>query len=279
MSSKNAEFKVLRFMGLTLGGGKGRKTALCILDYFVEEQRLFLSELHDSFDESQRLSVDTQLVRLIEKNQKNLKLIAVDAPLKLPKCMRCRLVCPGIERCEEPEIKWMWKWHKKRSPEKRPNKIFTAYTERCVEQFIASEIHPEISSDHAFGSNRAPLSARALFLKRRLAQSKMIEVLPKLSVWVLGQEIGVRNSRLLQYKNITEGAEIRQNFLSLWAEEDRCFIYQRDLKTMISDLFVFESFICAYTAYLQHMGECEPRPKGFPSSESWIAYPRFVQRD
>ena len=80
--------------------------------------------------------------------------------------MRCRLKCPGHEKCKEPEIKWMWSRHRKLDKVKRPNKIFTPYTERCSEQYILSEIDADIFPDHALGSNRAPLAARAIYLKR-----------------------------------------------------------------------------------------------------------------
>ena len=119
---KQAPFKVLRFVGLTLGGGKGRKTCLAILEYYSKEKKLFLSQLHENIEDTEKVSADTKIIRILEK-QKDLKRVAVNAPLKLPKCLRCRLRCPGHEKCQEPEIKWMWKWYKRREPKKRPNKL------------------------------------------------------------------------------------------------------------------------------------------------------------
>ena len=124
MSSKGRGFKVIKYAGLTLGGGKGRKTCLSILEYYVKEKKLFLSELHENIQETAKVSADTLIIKILEQNKKNLKLVALDAPLMMPKCIRCRLKCPGHEKCQEPEIRWMWKQHKKRAPSKRPNKIF-----------------------------------------------------------------------------------------------------------------------------------------------------------
>ncbi len=273
MKPSGESFDVIKFAGLTLGGGKGRKTCLCILEYYVKQERLFLSEFHENIEEKPRLTADTQIIKYLEKHKGSLAIVGIDAPLKLPKCMRCKLPCPGLEKCEEPEIRWMWKWHKKRSPQKRPNKIFTAYTERCVEQYISTEIKAEIYPDHAFGSNKGPLSARAFFLKRRMGNIPAVEVMPKLSTWVLGHDIGLRPSQILFYKNTTEGTSVRQNFLNLWNEKEKSFIYQKDFKLMVKDVFAFEAFICAYTAFLSYHNLCEPRPKGFPKNEAWIAFP------
>ena len=40
MKSKSKTFKVIKFAGLTLGGGKGRKTSLSVLEYFVKEKKI-----------------------------------------------------------------------------------------------------------------------------------------------------------------------------------------------------------------------------------------------
>ncbi len=268
-------FKVLQFAGLTLGGGKGRKTSLCVLEYYLKEKKLFLKELHENIEEKGRTSSDTLIVKKLEKQKKILHTVGVDAPLKLPKCLRCRLECPGHEKCDEIEIQWMWKWHKKRHPNKRPNKIFTPYTERCVEQYLMQEISPDVYPGHAMGSNRAPLTARALYLKRRLKDIKMVEVYPRLSVWQLGKELGLRKSYLADYRNVTHGEDARHHFLERWSEQGLSFIYHRDFRQMVRDVYAFEAFFCAYTAFLQYKGQCQPRPKGFPASEAWISFPRL----
>jgi hypothetical protein len=266
-------FKVIQFAGLTLGGGKGRKTSLCILEYYVKEKKLFLKELHENIEEKGRTSADTLIVKKLDKHKKILVSVGVDAPLKMPKCLRCRLVCPGHEKCTEPEILWMWKNHKKRHPDKRPNKIFTPYTERCVEQYINQEVSSEVYPGHAMGSNRAPLMARALYLKRRLNPIKLLEVYPRLSVWQLGQQLGVRKTLLNSYRHVSQGERARQQILDKWSEQGFSFIYHRDFKHMVKDVYAFESLISAYTAFLQYRGLCEPKPKDFPRTEAWITFP------
>lgn len=103
--------KKIRFMGLSLGGGKTHRTHLAVLDYFTENDKLFLTHLYRDLGEEDRKSADTHLLEVIRNNSENLQSITVDYPLTTPKCMRCRLVCPGVEKCHEPEIQWMWNQH------------------------------------------------------------------------------------------------------------------------------------------------------------------------
>ena len=109
MQRPTTSIPFLRFAGVSLGGGKGRRTCLALLDYYPDEEKVFLSELFQGIEEDGKVSADTQLIRKLDSHKKNLKLIALDAPLGLPKCLRCDLVCPGHEKCTEPEIRWMWK--------------------------------------------------------------------------------------------------------------------------------------------------------------------------
>jgi predicted nuclease with RNAse H fold len=244
------------------------------LDYYADEKKLFLTELHEQIEETGRTSADTLIVKKLLKHEDQIRLVGVDAPLKLPKCVRCKLTCPGHEKCHEPEIDWMWKQHRKRSQVKRPNKIFTPYTERCVDFYVGHEISPEVNPGHAMGSNRAPLMARALYIRRRVPQIKWVETYPRLSLWQLGQELGLRKIQYTGYRSVTEGEELRAQILERWSEQGLSFIYHRDLKHMIKDVYAFEAFLSAYTAFLADHKLCQPKPEGFPKAEAWLAFPQ-----
>ena len=217
-------------------------------------------------------SSDQRIVELIQAKKK-LELVAIDTPLKLPKCMRCRLKCPSYENCKEPEIEWLWKHYKKHYHKKRPKKLFTPYTERCAENYISVELEEKFSPPHMLGSNLGPVAARALFLKRRLA-TKCIEVYPKLSLWRLGRALGIQKSYLRFHKNSINGKKNRERILSQLIKKDIAFIYDQDRKKMIQNGQSFDSFICALTAVLEFQGQSEKRPKGFPRSEGWLSFPR-----
>ena len=100
--------KVHQFLGVYLGGGKTDKTCLAVVDYFPEHQKIFLSHMEAKIQSSGEVSSDQALITLIKSYDKKAELLALNASIKLPKCMRCRLKCPGFENCKEPEIVWLW---------------------------------------------------------------------------------------------------------------------------------------------------------------------------
>lgn len=263
-----------RFMGLSLAGGKTPRTHLAVVDYYAQEKKLFLSHLVRDVGEEDGYSSDTVLLDIIYELNESLKAIAIDAPLSMPKCMRCRLKCPGVEACNEPHILWMWKHHDKRSKTKRPNKIFTPYTERCVEQYISHELEQSFNFEHALGSNKAPLWARAEFLRKRLKRISLLEVFPRLNVWRIGRALKVSKTPLNFYKNSVDGEIYREAFMEKLLASEWMFIYSQDAKQMIKDAFVFEAVLSAFTAFLHHKKLTEPPPKGYPKSEAWLTFPK-----
>ena len=264
--------KMQRFAGVSLAGGKTDKTAVAILEYYPQQKRLFLRSLRDRLRGEGGVSGDAVLHSLLSEEEAGLSLVAFDVPLQMPKCLRCKLRCPGYEKCKEPEIRWMWEHHRKLDDKKRPNKLFTPYTERCAEKFIATELEEPFHPSHAFGANAAPLAARALFLRRRL-KVKVMETYPKLALWRLGRALKVPKSYLRSHKHSVDGDEARHIFLQALIAEQIAFIYQQDLKTMVEHNQPFDAFVCALTAYLRSRGQCEKSPAGYPKGEAWIDYP------
>jgi hypothetical protein len=267
--------KTYRFAGIALAGGKTDKTAVAILEYYPEQKRIFLRTLREKIKSDDESSADLQLHTLLTEEEPNLHTIAFDVPLQLPLCLRCVLKCPGYEKCKVPEIKWMWDVHRKRGKEKKPNKIFTPYTERCAEMYISTALEESFHPSHALGANAAPLTARAHFIRRRLgAKVPMIETFPKLSLWRIGRALKVPKSHLRFHKHSVEGDEARLQVLKTLIESQIAFIYQQDMKLMVDNSAAFDAFICALTAFLKFQGQCEKPPPGYPKTEAWIEFPK-----
>ena len=271
-SGNKGKIKVKRFLGLSLGGGKTDKTSLACLEYYPQYNKIFLNQLYSKIKSTEDVSADQLVYELIESMQR-VEYIAVDSPLKLPKCMRCRLKCPGYEACQQPEIKWMWKHYKERNEKKRPSKLFTPYTERCAESYISQKLEVEFHPPHALGSNMAPIMSRGMFLQRRI-KTEMIEVFPKLSIWRIGNSIKLSKSNLKLHKHSLEGERVREMILEGLVGKDIAFIYEQDARTMIELSHSFDAFICALTAVLKYKNLTEPRPRSFPKSENWIEFPK-----
>jgi hypothetical protein len=267
------DLRLVRFAGVALGGAKTDKTSVAILEFYPDKKRVFLRSLRDRVTAKGDVLADDALIDVLTKEEHDLASVAFDVPLQLPKCVRCEVKCPGMGKCTQPEVKWMREQHAKRAREKRPNKMFTPYTERASEVYIANELEEPFHPSHALGANAAPLTARAHFIGKRL-RMPMVEVYPKLSLWRMGCALSIPLSYLRFHKHSVGSEEARHYILKRLIEKEIAFIYQQDLRTMVDDNIAFEAFICAMTAFLKHRGQTEKRPTGFPKGELWIDFPR-----
>jgi hypothetical protein len=263
--------KCLRFLGVSLSGGKSDKACLAVIEYYPEGKKVFLSKMLEKIKTEEFISADLKIHEIIHQYGDEIERIAFDVPLTLPKCLICSLKCPGYEVCDEEEIKYIRHIYHQETDKKKPKKMYTPYTQRCIEAYL-SVVHPELEVQHAMGANMAPMTARARYILRRIKQA-VLEVFPKLSVWRLGQELKVNKTYLRTYRNSVGGNEARQAFLSAMADKAHIFFYQQDLRSMTENYHAFEAFICAYTAYLEFQGQAEARPKDFPKQEKWITAP------
>lgn len=266
--------RVYRFAGVALGGGKTDKTAVAILEFFPDQKRVFLRSVRDKISVKGDYSADEALYEMLTEEERNLNVIALDAPLQLPKCFRCDIKCPGVAKCPWPEVKWMRDVHNKRAKSKRPNKMFTPYTERAAEIFLSHELEEAFHPPHAMGSNAAPLTARVRFFERRMLGIPFIEVYPKTTLWRIGMDLGLPKSYLRFHRHAVDSDEARLYILKTLIEKEIAFIYQQDLRLMVENSIAFDAFLCALTAFLKHRGQTELPPANFPKDASWIDFPK-----
>lgn len=262
----------IRFLGLALSGGKSDKAALAILDFYPKHKKLFLSRLHDRIRNEDLVSADKQIHDLITEHLEEGAVLAVDGPWRLPNCMTCKLKCPGFEACKEPHIEWMWSHFKSINAEKRPKRIFTPYTQRCVEMYASTELDEPFQLNSPLGANAAPLLARAHFILRRLS-IPVLEVSPKMSLWRIGRSIGVSKTHLRSHRRSAGGDDSRKVFLDALAENGVAFMYTEDVRLMVEHNHAFEAFLCALTAFMCTKGWTEKRPAKFPKNEDWVEFP------
>lgn len=271
-TAPKAEQEVIRFIGISLAGGKSDKACVAVLEYYPCNKKLFLSRLFEKIKSDEQISADLKIHELIEQNLSTTCYVAFDTPWSLPNCITCKKKCPGYESCHEPHIEWMWHHQDDKLKKKRPKKLFTPYTQRCVEMYMQTEIEEVFHIHHALGSNSAPLLARAAFIQRRLS-AECIEVFPKLTLWRLGKSLNVMKSHLQSHRAAFGGDEARAQFLKSLNEQNIAFIYNQDMRQMVENNHSFEAFLCGFTAYLKYKGLTEKRPKNFPANEDWIEFP------
>lgn len=264
--------KIIRFIGISLAGGKSDKACVAVLEYYPENKKIFLSRLFEKIKPEEKISADLKIHELIEQNLSTTEYVAFDAPWRMPNCLSCEKKCPGYESCHESHIEWMWHHQDDKLKKKRPKKLFTPYTQRCIEMYFQTELEEAFHLHHAMGANSAPLLARAAFIQRRLS-ANCIEVYPKLSLWRIGESLSVMKSHLRNHRDAFGGDESRAQFLQCLSQNNIAFIYHQDMKSMVENNHAFEAFICGFTAFLKYKGLTEKRPKGFPATEDWIEFP------
>lgn len=271
-NTKASDLARKNYAGLSLSGGKRDKACLVVAEHFLDQDQLFVSKLYEGLANTATESADTRIVNLLQDPVLRLQAVAVDAPLGLPKCLRCKLQCPGVESCSEPEIQWMWNWMDVKNEKYRPKKLFTPYTQRCLELYLLNQLEEPFHIGHGLGSNLAPVAARAMFIRRRLT-IKVCEYFPSLTLWRLGRELGIMKRYLRNASHSVFGKESREMILREFIRSEFVFVYEQDQKLLVENSHLFDAFLGTLTAFLSDNGLTEKRPKGFPKSESWIDFP------
>lgn len=282
-----------RYLGLELSGAKNAKTMIAVLEYYPREKKVFLLDIQGGIGADPAANSDEALIGTIldhADDRKEMRL-GVSAPLTLPPCLTCtKRICTPARACNTHEVKWMETFYQRHAPQRakkavskrtaRSKDFFTPYTQRPVELWLKYEVMNHLPPkmrfelDETLGGNRAPLTARMLYLQRHLTPFRMHEVLPKLTVALLMPSLRLSQRTMRLYRSLEGGADERLVILERMCEHLDIFIYDRDLKKLTSNLNAFDAFLCAYTALLHDRGETVPRPKGFPPNSGWVEYPK-----
>jgi predicted nuclease with RNAse H fold len=229
-----------RFIGVDLGGGKGKKTALAVLE--PSRQGVTVTRLSPRAKEPPLYDA-TLVPVLLEQGEGSL--ICIDAPLTLPPCLRCTLpICPGQSACPDPEVAVMRTLAEGEAPRdrdhRRGNPLVTPYTQRATDLYLRAR---GVSARETLGQSMGPLTARAAHLVRALGSGfrlnhNLIEVYPRATLELLGfrepykKRIDRRIDLLAALRDLSFGPGV-------WREECRK-----------SD-HVFDAILAAYTGYLR----------------------------
>jgi hypothetical protein len=259
------------YAGLALGGAKSDRTCLAFLEYYPDQNKIFLNELVDKIKNEGELSADTLIIESLNKPQYKVKTLAINAPLTSPPCLEHK--CSSAETCDSEEVEWMWQHYRRQLALKKNHKLFSPYTERWLDHYIATELEEPFPFTQTVGANTAPIWARAHYLKRNIDVST-IEVNPKVSLWRIGRALLLQKSHLRFHKHQIDGDAARRSILKELIDRDIAFLYEADFRLLVESIEAFDAFLCALTAVLQVKGQCEERPKDLPSTGGWIEIPK-----
>lgn len=286
-----------RFIGVDLGGGRGKTTAIAEIRIAPVTQ----NAAHDvpGAQRGSRAQVvevatragrrpwtdDTLTERLMAASGAD-TVIAVDAPLTQAACGRCeRPVCPGMEACADPAVIWLRTEGRvlvrKVAAETvggdaRPT--FTTaqarlapYAHRATE--IVMTYERGLLPLSAIGHTSGAIAARASQLRRRLRgvgfelHANLLEVSPPATVAAL---CGPRAAR--GYKRDADPWHTRA--LILEQLHDLSFAPQSRMarEDVLQSDHCFDAVLSAYTAYLWAR-DGWPTPDGCFTDDGWIVAP------
>ena len=237
-------------LGIDLGGGKGKKTALATL---ARRRRGRDRRRHRAARRARCRSTTPRSSRRSAQYGDE-TLLCIDAPLTLPPCLRCAVpVCPGQERLRRPvggrDARARPPRRRSRAERSRQpgaaSRPITPYTQRATEVYLAHRLG--IVPREGLGQGTGPLAARAAHLVRALADrftlnENLIEVYPKGTLAALG---------LRRRRSRSTCASARR----ARASSRRC---RRELRfgpgvwreLCIQSDHLFEAVICAFTGFL-----------------------------
>lgn len=271
---------------MDLGGGKGKTTAVARLER-TEDGNVEVVEVGTGrgAGDAREAWYDENLIDYLRMHGKGAAL-AVDAPLTLTACVRCReAVCPGMQECADPAIVWFRTAGEQiiadaAVPDRdriavipangksngaargrngaghddaaalrgKPNT--TPYTQRATE-VVLHRRHGIIPRE-TLGQGMGPLTARASHLVRALAghgyalNKNLIEVYPKATIHQLWGRDAAR-----RYKREVDTWETRAQILeSLRGTLEFGRRSRMAREECLRNDHCFDAVICAYTAFL-----------------------------
>ncbi len=247
----------IRFIGVDLGGGRGKTTAVAELRATPDGVEVLEVA---SRANKQPWTDETLIQRLSEATD---AAIAIDAPLTRPACGRCeRPVCPGMEACEEPAVVWLRT--EGRALVRKVAEAVSGDRMRTIKQVaqvqLAPYAHRATEVDVVYrrgllpiqtlGSSNHAIAARAGYVRRRLRGAgfilhrNLIEVSPAATIAAL---CGTRASR--GYKRDADPWRTRAMILERLGDLSFAPRSRMAREDVLQNDHCFDALISAYTAY------------------------------
>jgi predicted RNase H-like nuclease len=258
-------------LGVDLGGGKGKKTALATLRADADGATV----IEIAPRGGAMPLYDTALVDAIRSYGDD-TLLCVDAPLTLPPCLRCAVpVCPGQDECVDAAVIQMRAISAAGTAGERFRRgkpSITPYTQRTTEVYLAHRLG--IVPREALGQGTGPLAARAAHLTRALADRfhlnrNLVEVYPKGTLAALGFA--------RPYKKHLKERETRAEILEALSGDLR-FGPGVWRELCIQSDHLFDAVICAYTGYLWARDGWTLPEAVAGSQDGWIWLPPMPEK-
>jgi len=283
------------FVGIDLGGARGKTTAIATLS--LGDGGAIVDDVAARHD-GQPWTDEVVLDFVSEAAARGPTIVAIDAPLTEPACVRCHeAVCPGQAVCAVPAVVWLRtrgaELHSAATqgadrivaipssavstatsfPEAPSKAPMAPYSHRCTE--VVLHFETDVLSRDAVGQGTGPLSARAGHLRRALSgrgfvlNRDLIEVSPRATVNALFGERRARGYKRDADPWMTRAAIIEDLGDSLgFGPRSRL-----SREEVLRNDHCFEALLCAYTAYLFTRDEWTMPDDPVFAEDGWIWAP------
>ena len=275
----------IRFVGVDLGGGRGKTTAVAEL----RSTATGVEVLEVATRSGKQLWTDDTLVQRLASAASDDTAIGVDAPLTQSACNRCeRPVCPGMEGCADPAVIWLRTEGRSLirgvgAERARSNGRLVHVETSSPQARLAPYVHRATDVVMTYGRGLLPLSAlgaanggitaRAAHLRRRLRgvgfelHRNLIEVSPAATIAAL---CGARESR--GYKRDADPWRTRAVILERLGDLAFSARSRMAREDVLQNDHCFDAVIAAYTAYLWARDGWST-PEGCFDEDGWIVAP------
>jgi predicted nuclease with RNAse H fold len=269
-----------RFIGVDLGGGRGKTTALAEIRSIGSG-----AEVVEVATRAGRSPwTDESLIGRLAVADPD-RVIAIDAPLTQTACARCeRPVCPGMEACSDPAVSWLRTTGRALvqklaaetvgagpRPQHTAQARLVPYSHRATDVVMTYE--RGLLPLSTLGASNGTIAARASQLRRRLRgagyelHANLLEVSPAATIAAL---CGPRASR--GYKRDADPWRTRAIVLERFS--DLSFAPQSRMarEDVLRNDHCFDAVVSAYTAYLWAR-DGWTAPAGVFEDDGWIVAP------
>ena len=239
----------------------------------LKNSPLFWEAFSSELGPSANLDADTRLLETIN-DLGGAQIFCLDAPLTFPVCTICSRACRGVTFCPENQVQEMIKlWEEEKEHEARRSRMPVPHTERLFEAYARRRYDHlgaggSIDLESALSSNKAPLTARAHHLARRLKaiypNAIIVETHPWLAAVGWALHCGFRLNHVGELRQPDSGRIARAGLLKkleLSKIAFRSASFMEDLFLELSDhVEIFAAAIAAMSGWGLVNGLCDIQP-------------------
>ena len=286
------------FIGIDLGGARGRTTAVTRMRYQAGRNgasgHIVVQEVSTRNGDGEPWH-DAALEAYLGTHSSGV--IAINAPLTLPACMRCQLqVCPSKRECVDPAVVWLREVGHElavQAVESDRDRIAVVPGGRSgtydrpwwqqksrVEPYVHRGCEVVLHYRHgilqrdAMGAGTGPIATRASHLKRRLAglgfelNRNLIEVSARVTVHSL---FGERKAR--GYRRDADPWRIRAGIVEGLGDLRFALASRMAREEVLRNDHCFDSLVSCYTAFLWARDGWTMPSEGAFAEDGWIWSP------